>query len=129
MKDAERAIQEESLIYTRFKESISSAITEAKSIAHHGDGYGGELRRIFDQELKKIVDEEPKRIGRKRQVKTAVRMAVFERDGFRCKACGSDKNLSCDHIVPECQGGTSHIDNLQTLCVSCNSKKGTKTQG
>ena len=29
-----------------------------------------------------------------------------------------------DHILPRCQGGTDHPDNLQTMCSYCNRQKG-----
>lgn len=43
-----------------------------------------------------------------------------------CVTCGTDKNLSVDHIKPLSKGGTNDINNLQIMCVSCNSKKGSK---
>ena len=36
-------------------------------------------------------------------------------------------NLSIDHIVSRKHGGTDHVDNLQLLCHSCNSRKGAGT--
>lgn len=54
----------------------------------------------------------------------AIRWAVWERDDFTCKHCGSRKNLSIDHIHPESKGGATELDNLQTLCKPCNSRKG-----
>ena len=30
----------------------------------------------------------------------AVRRAVFDRDGYRCRKCGKAGRLECDHIVP-----------------------------
>lgn len=62
----------------------------------------------------------------KKPVSWSRRFKVFERDGFKCKACGTPENLTIDHIEPERHGGTSVIENLQTLCKSCNSKKGTR---
>lgn len=53
-----------------------------------------------------------------------VRNAVFERDGFKCKICGLDENLSIDHILSVRLGGNNELDNLQTLCLPCNVKKG-----
>lgn len=52
-----------------------------------------------------------------------VRRAVFERDGFTCVHCGSPDKLSIDHIVAWVNGGSNDLPNLQTLCVSCNSRK------
>ena len=38
------------------------------------------------------------------------------------------RNLTVDHINPRSEGGTDHIENLQLLCQTCNSTKGTGTQ-
>jgi 5-methylcytosine-specific restriction endonuclease McrA len=46
-----------------------------------------------------------------------------------CLACGKKEpeiKLSLDHVVPLIRGGKNLIDNSQPLCISCNSKKGTK---
>lgn len=52
-----------------------------------------------------------------------LRMQVFERDGFACLECGSEEDLSCDHAVPVSKGGETTLENLQTLCRPCNSRK------
>ena len=52
------------------------------------------------------------------------RWTVWERDNFTCCSCGRRRFLTIDHIVPRCKGGTHEIENLQTLCSRCNSKKG-----
>ena len=38
------------------------------------------------------------------------------------------RNLTVDHIKPQRDGGTDHIENLQLLCAACNSTKGKGTQ-
>lgn len=63
---------------------------------------------------------------RKENIPNSIRWDVFERDNFTCRSCGSRKLLTIDHIIPEIRGGTLDMNNLQTLCKSCNSKKGTK---
>jgi 5-methylcytosine-specific restriction endonuclease McrA len=45
---------------------------------------------------------------------------------YKCLCCGRDDiELTLDHIIPVTKGGTTTIDNLQPLCKSCNTKKGT----
>jgi hypothetical protein len=58
--------------------------------------------------------------------KSEVRRLVFQRDGFTCNHCGCGSSLSVDHIKPVKAGGDDSLSNLQTLCRSCNSKKGSK---
>jgi hypothetical protein len=44
--------------------------------------------------------------------------------GNKCLCCGKDNvKLTVDHVVPTKLGGTSNIDNLQPLCLSCNCSK------
>ena len=73
--------------------------------------------------------EQARKAYRQKQKKTipaSLRTAVFERDGYKCLACGSQKSLRCDHVLPESKGGPMDASNMQTLCASCNSRKGTK---
>ena len=59
-----------------------------------------------------------------------VRMAVFERDGFRCRNCGRGGQLECDHIRSVQAGGDPwNPGNLQTLCRSCHAEKTTIENG
>ena len=53
-----------------------------------------------------------------------VRRHVFERDGYRCRACGRAGALECDHLVPLHRGGEALAPaNLQTLCRACHINK------
>lgn len=53
----------------------------------------------------------------------SLKWKVWQNDDFTCKECGTKQNLSVDHINPESFGGELNIENLQTLCRSCNSRK------
>ena len=69
-----------------------------------------------------------KKIAFKKQpIKMGLRTKVFKKDGYCCVSCQSTENLSADHIYPESKGGATELKNLQTLCLSCNQSKGTKT--
>lgn len=48
--------------------------------------------------------------------------AGFKKD--KCRYCHSTENLTIDHKIPVCQGGTNSVKNLQTLCYRCNGMKG-----
>jgi hypothetical protein len=59
------------------------------------------------------------------------RPLIFARDGYRCLACGEshgnvENPLEVDHVIPVARGGENDFDNLQTLCRSCNRRKGAR---
>lgn len=43
-----------------------------------------------------------------------------------CIACDSHEDISIDHIIPISRGGRHSVGNLQPMCISCNSSKGTQ---
>jgi hypothetical protein len=59
----------------------------------------------------------------KQVISKELRWQVWERDNFTCRRCGTRQNLEVDHIHPERKGGKATLDNLQTLCKSCNTSK------
>lgn len=71
-------------------------------------------------------EEQDKSKYKKAPIPADVRWAVWERDNFTCKHCGSRRNLTVDHIYPEVLGGEATVENCQTLCKPCNSRKGYK---
>lgn len=64
----------------------------------------------------------------RREVSASTRLAVYKRDGYACKHCGTHEDLSIDHIFPVSKGGTNDLENLQTLCRPCNSRKGARVE-
>ena len=41
----------------------------------------------------------------------------------KCAYCGSDKDLTLDHIVPRSKGGSNHTTNVLCACTKCNADK------
>lgn len=62
-----------------------------------------------------------------RDVSATKRKAVFERDGYRCRACGAVPGpgvwLEPDHIIEVTEGGSNDLDNLITVCHRCHTAK------
>lgn len=57
------------------------------------------------------------------------RLMVLARDGYTCHYCGNDATTA-DHIIPIKAGGDPvDMDNMVACCISCNSKKGSRSQG
>jgi hypothetical protein len=65
-----------------------------------------------------------------RQVGARLRFRVFQRDHFKCVACGRSPAthlgvvLHADHLRAVALGGKTVLENLQTLCDGCNLGKG-----
>ena len=61
----------------------------------------------------------------------ALRLTILARDGYTCHYCGADGATTVDHILPV----KSHPDqamnseNCVTACRSCNSAKGSRSEG
>lgn len=60
------------------------------------------------------------------KIPASLRRAVYARDGHACLHCGTTESLSLDHIHPYSLGGQDTLENLQTLCRRCNSRKGAR---
>ena len=52
---------------------------------------------------------------------------LFRRDDHTCQYCGSDKDLTIDHVIPKSRGGDDSWENLVSACTHCNHKKGDQT--
>jgi hypothetical protein len=80
--------------------------------------------------------EAKRRAGTKLEATPVDRLAVFARDGWRCRACLMEVQPNAtpktrlapelDHIVPLSRGGSHTPDNVQLLCSRCNMRKGAR---
>lgn len=109
---------------------IADIFAEAAApIWHWGDGDGGYVKQIIAAALEKrhgAPEPLAPKTYRKARIGRALSRAVFERDEYRCLHCGTHRDLTCDHIIPESRGGPTELSNLQTLCLPCNSRKGAR---
>ena len=94
-----------------------------------------DIKLTLEDALNEIEYQKSKEHFKKVQrnkINDSTRFEVFKRDGYRCKICGMspetnpEVTLHLDHIIPVALGGTSVIENLQTLCSSCNMGKKAK---
>lgn len=126
MNDAE--IQEEQAVYELITEAAlrvaalygeGQIFTRTEEILHHV------IEHIRPGHLNQLAAQRrPAPPPGRRPLPAAVRVAVFERDAYRCRRCGGWTDLTADHVIPVAAGGTDDLDNLQTLCRPCNSRKG-----
>jgi hypothetical protein len=88
---------------------------------------GLRLEFFIDAGFLEIVRGKPAKKGERkwpsRYISKPMRALVLERDAHRCQHCNSNLWLEIDHILPVSKGGESVLDNLQTLCRSCNRAK------
>jgi len=82
-----------------------------------------------------MESNEPKSQGDKSEFKFSrwlfyrnrLRFAIFRRDSFKCRYCGRSAKdgaqLTLEHIIPICRGGTYEPSNLLTSCHICNEGK------
>ncbi|WP_316886341.1 HNH endonuclease [Ralstonia thomasii] len=125
MTDAEK----ECLAIETFKRAVVDLVSAARPVARFGDGNCGYVIQEVISSLREagLYAYTPATKRKKAVIPQSLRQQVFERDAYRCLCCGSHLDLRADHVVPESEGGAASLENLQTLCLSCNSRKGTKT--
>jgi hypothetical protein len=59
-----------------------------------------------------------------RYLESGLRKRVLDRDGGRCRYCGSKEGpFHLDHVYPFVKGGETSFDNLVTACEGCNQSK------
>lgn len=83
-------------------------------------GLGHNYRFIMDR-VSSLKKGEIKMSGILREVKKQ-----FKDEPRVCEFCGSDSNLSFDHIIPHKRGGPDSAENMVLACKHCDSSKGSK---
>lgn len=128
VEDAAEWAAREKRAMSLFEGFVREHREELRLVAHFGDGRCGALLMILQEEL--LSPNQPRESGRKKGfISRGLAKRVFELDAYRCVTCGGFEDLTCDHIIPEAKGGPATFENLQTMCRSCNSRKGTKDEG
>jgi 5-methylcytosine-specific restriction endonuclease McrA len=123
----ESAVSDPLKVILRSLNSIESRANESEVCAVAMEIVGEyETYRWHRDQISNHVKIQRKILDRKRSL---FLNALILRDGKKCAnpICGSTKKLRIDHIDPLSRGGSTEVDNLQILCVRCNSKKRNKT--
>lgn len=113
-------------------ESIQNILSEMRrSKILSGDQYHllfDNYRQFYKngKKYKNLLASEPRYIAQKFIGQKEIRKLIFNRDK-KCLCCGSEDFLTIDHIVPVKKNGLNELENLQTLCRSCNSRKSDRT--
>jgi hypothetical protein len=116
----------------RVYEKIHTGIWSYNGVFHLVDSWREQdaYRSVFKFRLEAVEGEEDFSVlpsanpVRRRIIPTAVKLAVWKRDGGRCVVCGASDELHFDHDLPWSKGGTSLTEaNVQLLCARHNLRK------
>ncbi len=110
---------------TRFDELVDRANDwlEAEAEAEEESESDKAAGSLSAADLARVAEVAAQRVP----VMPAMRWRVFQRDKWRCVACGRRAHdgiiLHVDHILPRSKGGPDTFENFQTLCSLCNGGK------
>jgi 5-methylcytosine-specific restriction endonuclease McrA len=128
----ERVLKNKAEYYRKNKKTFSLKnliyrITHSEQIKEIGKKYReNNKEKIRAGKVKANHIRRARRRGAEGTFTEAEWISALEKYGCKCLRCGSSENLTRDHVIPLSRGGTNTIDNIQPLCISCNSWKHTK---
>lgn len=109
---------------------MDSLISRLSDWLQRADEYDIDEEQEEQMATAEIRDQATRAAESKVRVMPAIRWQVFQRDNWKCVACGrgsrEDVILHVDHIVPRSRGGADTLGNYQTLCGTCNIGKGNR---
>jgi 5-methylcytosine-specific restriction endonuclease McrA len=135
--------------YTSFEQQRRQALSDPASLLEPG-------RSIWDRDLYEYIEAFVKDGGKRENIRKRhqvylntihqtipnlvpkdstraytnnERLIIWRRDNETCIDCGNSikfNEMHADHIVPHSKGGKTTVENGQSLCISCNLKKGSK---
>lgn len=105
----------------RFTELIAKLNTRLRKVHDFND----EQEQTEGDKIDARILEQARAAAEQRvKVMPAMRWRVFQRDKWKCVACGRGSHdeviLHIDHITPRSKGGKDEFENYQTLCNVCN---------
>lgn len=116
----------------RVYEKLRAGIWSYNGVFHLVDSWRerDKFRQVFKFRLVAVEGDEdfdvpPQRnIQSRRVIPSAVKLAVWKRDGGKCVMCDATDELHFDHDLPWSKGGTSITEeNVQLLCARHNIQK------
>lgn len=99
----------------KMKGANFSPMTTARGVMFHALKFG----LISPADVSAFDKQQKSDRGKRGYISSKTRHEVLLRDGNQCLLCGEKDNLTVAHIIPISRGGNSAIENLQTLCSSC----------
>lgn len=116
----------------RVYEKIRTGIWSYNGVFHLVDSWRekDDFRTVFKFKLVAVEGDEDfavppqRKVQRRRVIPSAVKLAVWKRDGGKCTICGAKDELHFDHDLPWSKGGASITEhNVQLLCARHNLEK------
>lgn len=121
---AELAFSPSTISHGPYKRRFSSWISALEHFVEYANANDSLAPKIISPRSAKQTGRDPS---------LRLRFKVMLRDNFICQHCGASPakqlgvELHIDHIIPWSKGGETTLENLQTLCSTCNLGKSNVT--